>query len=122
MLPEVRMDFTETVFEVVRCIPAGRVATYGDVARWAGSPGAARRVGWALNRSAGVEPPVPAHRVVNRWGGLTGAVHFPGPGGMEALLTAEGVATEGGRVLHFAAVRFDPASDICTKRQGTKTT
>jgi len=117
-----QVGFAETVFAVVRGIPAGRVATYGDVARWAGSPGAARRVGWALNRSGGVEPPVPAHRVVNRWGGLTGAVHFPGPGGMEAVLAAEGVETEGGRVLHFAAVRFDPASDICTQRQGTKTT
>jgi methylated-DNA-protein-cysteine methyltransferase-like protein len=100
--------FDEQVFAVVRQIPSGRVATYGDVARWMGVPGAARRVGWALNRSGGVQPPVPAHRVVNRTGGLSGAAYFAGPSGMAALLAAEGVETQSGQVVDFARVRYAP--------------
>ena len=70
-------DFPEEVFDVVRAIPPGRVTSYGAVAKCLGAARASRRVGWILNKSFGVTPPVPAHRVVNRQGMLTGAIHFP---------------------------------------------
>nr|BAL57846.1 DNA methyltransferase [uncultured Bacteroidetes bacterium] len=76
---------------MVRRIPPGRVTTYGAIARYLGAPQSARLVGYALKASFAARPPVPAHRVVNREGRLTGKANFPGPARMEDLLRAEGV-------------------------------
>jgi O-6-methylguanine DNA methyltransferase len=90
-------DFFERVWEVVRQIPAGRVATYGDIAEAVGQRSAARTVGWALNAAVGTD--VPCHRVVNRFGALTGKRHFETPHAMEERLRSEGVTfTDAGHV------------------------
>lgn len=90
-------DFFERVWEVVARIPPGKVATYGDIAEHLGARSAARTVGWAMNGAAGRG--LPCHRVVNRFGALTGKRHFEGPHVMEERLRSEGVAfTEAGHV------------------------
>jgi methylated-DNA-protein-cysteine methyltransferase related protein len=81
--------FFDRVFEVVERIPYGRVTTYGHIAEHLGTRGAARTVGYALNAAAGT--PLPCHRVVNRYGALTGKRHFEGPDVMEERLRSEGV-------------------------------
>ena len=83
-------DFFDRVWDVVADIPYGRVTTYGHIAEHLGAKSAARTVGWALNAAAGT--PLPCHRVVNRFGGLSGARHFGGPHVMEDMLRSEGVA------------------------------
>lgn len=85
-----RSDFFERVWEVVARIPSGRVTTYGHIAEHLGSRSAARTVGWALNAAAGTD--LPCHRVVNRFGALSGSRHFEGPHVMEERLRSEGVA------------------------------
>lgn len=85
-----RDDFFDRVWAVVAEIPHGRVTTYGHIAEHLGAKSAARTVGWALNAAAGT--PLPCHRVVNRFGGLSGARHFGGPQIMEDMLRSEGVA------------------------------
>jgi len=82
-------DFFSRVWDVVERIPYGRVTTYGHIAEFLGSRSAARTVGWALNAAA--DTPLPCHRVVNRFGGLSGRRHFGGAGIMEDLLQNEGV-------------------------------
>ena len=84
-----RADFFERVWDVVAQIPSGHVTTYGHIARHLGSAQAARSVGWALNKAAGTA--LPCHRVVNRFGALSGKRHFEGPNVMEERLLAEGV-------------------------------
>lgn len=83
-----RKDFFNRVYEITKMIPRGKVTTYGDIAEAFGIRSAARTVGWALN---GCGPDVPAHRVVNRFGALTGKIHFGDPNLMEDLLRSEGV-------------------------------
>lgn len=99
---EARSDFFSRVWDVVAQIPPGRVTTYGHIAAFLGTKSASRSVGWALNAFAGqhVDPmAMPCHRVVNRFGALTGARHFDTPTMMEERLRAEGVAfTEDGCV------------------------
>ncbi|RMF33043.1 MAG: MGMT family protein [Chlorobiota bacterium] len=90
-------DFYEKVWELVRRIPQGRVTTYGDIAAALGARSAARVVGWALNAAAR-RSDIPAHRVVNRLGELTGRMHFATPTLMRELLEAEGVRFDGDRV------------------------
>ena len=90
-------DFYQRVWEVVAEIPCGKVTTYGDIAEHLGTRSAARTVGWALQ--AAKEKPLPCHRVVNRFGALSGRIHFGGPHVMEDLLRSEGVTfTEEGHV------------------------
>jgi methylated-DNA-protein-cysteine methyltransferase-like protein len=102
-------SFFESVYEVVRLIPIGRVTSYGAIARFLGTGKSARMVGWAMNASHGVYPPVPAQRVVNAAGLLSGKLHF-GPGDeMKTLLEAEGLKIENDRVLSFEKVFWDPA-------------
>ena len=92
-----RNDFFERVWDVVAEIPVGKVTTYGHIAEHLGAKSAARTVGWAMNAAAGTG--LPAHRVVNRFGALSGKVHFGGPHIMEDLLRSEGVTfTEDGCV------------------------
>jgi len=98
--------YYEKVYEVVRRIPRGRVTTYGAVADYL-ALGSARMVGWALNRSFGLES-VPAHRVVNRKGELSGRNHFPGPGMMQALLEQEGLVVRENKVQDFERYFWHP--------------
>jgi O-6-methylguanine DNA methyltransferase len=84
-----RIDFFEKVYEVVARIPYGKVATYGDIAEVCGIRSSARTVGWALNSAK--DTGLPCHRVVNRFGALTGKFHFGSPDLMEELLKSEGV-------------------------------
>lgn len=86
-----KKDFYERVYEVVRQIPHGRVTSYGAIAKFLGSGRSARLVGYAMNLSHKVEPKVPAHRVVNRNGLLTGKMHFETPNQMKELLESEGI-------------------------------
>jgi O-6-methylguanine DNA methyltransferase len=95
--PDPEGSFFERVWAVVAEIPPGRVTTYGDIAQHLGRRGAARTVGWALNEAAGTD--LPCHRVVNRYGALTGKRHFATPHVMEERLRSEGVTfTDEGHV------------------------
>lgn len=103
--------FADRLFDVVRLIPPGRVTTYGLLAAFCGHKGAARTVGWLLHASKNSLDALPAHRVVNRTGHLTGHMHF-GPGRMQALLEAEGVMICENQVVDFAQRVWDPSVAI----------
>lgn len=105
-------DFFQQVYKVVRQIPPGRVTSYGAIAAYLGSPGAARMVGWAMNASHIQEEYVPAHRVVNRNGMLTGKAHFGSPVAMEQLLEAEGVSVENNCIQNFEKHFWDPSKEL----------
>ncbi len=109
--------FFEKVYEVVRQIPYGRVSTYGDIAEFLGARGSARMVGWAMNASHQAYPPVPAHRVVNRQGLLTGKFHFQTPDMMEKLLQNEGIEVEDNRVVHFIKIRWVPSKELIKREK-----
>ena len=94
-------NFFDRVYEVVRCVPRGRVTSYGAIAKYLGAARSARMVGWAMNVSHGKED-VPAHRVVNRKGLLTGKFHFDGTNLMQQLLENEGILVENNQVVDFA--------------------
>ena len=103
-------DFVERVYEIVARIPRGQVTTYGRIARALGSPRSARMVGWALHSSpVGLE--LPAHRVVNRNGMLSGALHFGHPDAMRHLLLAEDVTFVDDITVNLNAHLWDPADD-----------
>ena len=110
--PRDRSDFFEKVFAVVREIPFGRVTSYGAIAKFLGSGGSARTVGWAMNHSHVAVIQVPAHRVLNRNGQLTGKNHFPGQGEMQALLEAEGIEVIEDQVLDFKRIYWDPQVEL----------
>jgi methylated-DNA-protein-cysteine methyltransferase-like protein len=105
-------DFFLRVYEVVKKIPVGRVTTYGAIARCIGSPQSARTVGWAMNSSHTHPEYVPAHRVVNRNGWLTGKHRFGGPRVMQELLESEGVMVEEDRVVDFRGLFWDPNTEL----------
>jgi methylated-DNA-protein-cysteine methyltransferase-like protein len=105
-------DSFEQVYDVTRSIPYGRVTSYGAIARFIGAPGAARMVGWALNKSGGREPFVPAHRVVNRNGLLSGKAHFPGCDTMQEMLESEDVKVDNNCVVNFEALFWDPSKEL----------
>ena len=98
----------EHVYQVVCLVPYGRVTTYGAIARYLGSTQSARMVGWAMN---GCPQFVPAHRVVNRQGMLTGKSHF-GDDNMQQLLEAEGIQVKNNRVVDFEHLFWDPANEM----------
>ena len=104
--------FFERVYQVVRLIPHGRISTYGAIAAYLGSPGAARMVGWAMNQSHTQSEFVPAHRVVNRIGLLTGKHHFQGENLMQELLENEGAIVEDMRITNFELLFWDPLSEL----------
>ncbi|MBM3919059.1 MAG: MGMT family protein [Sphingomonadales bacterium] len=112
MTPNPTTDFFEQVFQVVRLIPVGRISTYGAIARYLGSAQSARMVGWAMNVSHWVSPPVPAHRVLNRMGRLTGKMHFEGPDAMQSRLEAEGVLVVDDQVQNMKCVFWDPSLEL----------
>jgi methylated-DNA-protein-cysteine methyltransferase related protein len=104
--------FFERVYAVVRLIPPGRVTTYGAIARCIGSPQAARMVGWAMNASHSASGFLPAHRVINRNGMLTGKHHFRHENLMQELLESEGIAVEEDRVVDFKKHFWDPYKEL----------
>jgi len=104
--------FFQRVYQVVRQIPAGRVTSYGAIARYLGSSGAARMVGWALNQSFVSEEFIPAHRVVNRNGMLTGKHHFDGVNLMQELLENEGAIIENMCIVNFEDLFWDPMQEL----------
>lgn len=105
-------DFFEMVYQVVRLVPQGRVTTYGAIAKYLGSGSSARTVGWAMNMSHKVIPPVPAQRVVNRNGMLTGKFHFETPKTMQMLLEQEGVIVENDHIVEFEKHFWDPIKEL----------
>ena len=104
-------DFFQRVYAVVRQIPTGRVTSYGAIARYLGSAGGARTVGYAMNAAHSL-PDVPAHRVVNRLGILTGKHHFGGFTAMQQQLEAEGIRVVDDQIQHFAQHFWDPMSEL----------
>jgi methylated-DNA-protein-cysteine methyltransferase-like protein len=104
--------FFDRVYQVVSQIPYGRVTSYGAVARYLGSTGAARMVGWAMNQSHTSETFIPAHRVVNRVGMITGKHHFDGTNLMQELLENEGAIIEENRILNFDDLFWDPMEEL----------
>ncbi len=106
-----KRDFFADVYDVVRLVPFGRVTTYGAIAQYLGAKGSARMVGWALNQ-AHAYPDVPAQRVVNRAGLLTGKHHFRTPTEMAERLATEGIRVENDRVLNFDALFWHPSEHL----------
>ena len=102
-------DFFQRVYDVVKRIPYGRVTTYGLIAKYLGSSSSARTVGWALNASHN-DSSIPAHRVVNRNGVLTGKNHFYGTNLMERLLNNEGIEVKNNTIVNFKNHFWDPNS------------
>ena len=107
-----KQNFYQKVYEIVSKIPKGRVTTYGTIAELAGSKGSARMVGWALNSLKSQPFNLPAHRVVNRNGLLTGKHHFGGECIMSELLSNEGVKINGNRVINFEDYFWNPTETI----------
>jgi methylated-DNA-protein-cysteine methyltransferase-like protein len=105
-------DFFEQVYQVVMFIPCGRVTSYGAIAKYLGTARSSRLVGWAMNNSHKNEKDIPAHRVVNRNGMLTGKMHFENLFEMEKLLQAEGVIIKNDQILNFKAVFWNPEIEI----------
>jgi methylated-DNA-protein-cysteine methyltransferase related protein len=104
-------DFFQMVFEVVRLIPKGRVTNYGSIAKYLGTARSSRMVGWAMN-AAHSQKKVPAHRVVNRNGELTGKHHFATPFLMQELLEKEGIKVVNDKIVNFDKYFWDPAKEL----------
>ncbi len=109
MKPET-LGFFEKVYEVARLVPYGRVTSYGAIAKYLGATKSARIVGYAMNSSGGKE--VPAHRVVNRKGLLTGKHHFEGTNLMQQLLENEGIEVVDNQIQNFESVFWDPSKEL----------
>jgi methylated-DNA-protein-cysteine methyltransferase-like protein len=104
-------SFFEDVYQVVRLIPKGRVTNYGAIAKYLGTGMSSRLVGWAMN-AAHLDDTIPAHRVVNRIGLLTGKHHFATETRMEELLTAEGIEVKMDRIQNFEKYYWDPMIEL----------
>lgn len=104
-------NFFQRVYEVARCIPYGRVTTYGAIAKYLGTAKSARMVGWALNGS-GVKADIPAHRVVNQKGLLTGKHHFQGTNLMQQLLESEGLQVKDNQIQNLENYLWDPSKEL----------
>ncbi|MEY2704655.1 MAG: hypothetical protein RL407_717 [Bacteroidota bacterium] len=104
-------NYFDWVYQVVREIPSGRVSSYGAIAHYLGLKSGARMVGYAMNASHTVND-VPAHRVVNRKGLLTGKHHFATPTQMEELLRSEGIRVENDQVIDFESLFWNPATEL----------
>lgn len=102
-------NFFQLVYEVARQIPKGRVTSYGAIAAALGAKSSARMVGWAMNGAHKLKPKIPAHRVVNRNGMLSGKFHFGTPTAMENLLKKEGIKVKEDKVVDFQKLFWDPA-------------
>jgi methylated-DNA-protein-cysteine methyltransferase-like protein len=105
-------SFFEQVYDVVRLIPRGRVTSYGAIAAYLGTKLSARMVGWAMNGAHNVKPAVPAHRVVNRNGMLSGKMHFATPTRMEELLNKEKIMVQEDQIVDFKSKFWDPVVEL----------
>jgi methylated-DNA-protein-cysteine methyltransferase-like protein len=105
-------SFFAQVYAVARLIPRGRVTSYGAIAKYLGTARSARMVGWAMNGSFHTRPKVPAHRVVNRIGLLTGKHHFSSPTKMKELLQREGIKVKKDQVKDFKKLFWDPSEEL----------
>lgn len=105
-------DFFEQVYQVARLVPKGRVTSYGAIGKYLGAARSARMVGWAMNQAGFQNPPVPAHRVVNSQGLLTGKMHFETPFTMQERLEAEGVEVVNDKVQDFKKIFWDPLTEL----------
>lgn len=105
-------SFFEQVYAVARLIPKGRVTSYGAIAKYLGTARSARMVGWAMNGAHTVRPKIPAHRVVNRNGLLTGKHHFSGEKEMQRLLEKEGIKVKADQITNFKDRFWDPAIEL----------
>ena len=103
-------NFFDKVYEVAKEIPYGRVTSYGAIAKYLGAARSARMVGWAMNNSLAKD--VPAHRVVNRVGVLTGKHHFDGSNIMQQLLENEGIPVKDNQIVDFRKYFWDPAPEL----------
>jgi methylated-DNA-protein-cysteine methyltransferase-like protein len=99
------------VFEVVKLIPSGRATSYGAIANYLGTKSGSRMVGWAMN-SAHSNPEIPAHRVVNRNGLLTGKMHFNSPSLMQELLEKEGIKVVDDKIENFSLIFWNPSEEL----------
>jgi methylated-DNA-protein-cysteine methyltransferase-like protein len=104
-------DFFQSVFQVVKLIPKGRVTSYGAIAAYLGAKKSSRTVGYAMNASHSI-PGIPAHRVVDRNGMLTGKMHFDTPDRMQQLLELEGIKVENDVVVEFKELFWDPTIEL----------
>jgi methylated-DNA-protein-cysteine methyltransferase related protein len=104
--------FFARVYEITRLVPYGRVTSYGAIARYLGTALSARMVGWALNQSHSSDDFIPAHRVVNRIGMLTGKHHFGGSKVMQELLESEGIHVQDDQVVDFKKFYWDPSKEL----------
>ncbi len=111
-MPNKNESFFEMVYELVRLIPKGRVSSYGAIAKYLGMAKSARMVGWAMNNAHNQIPSVPAHRVVNRNGLLSGKAHFAHPDKMEEMLVAEGITVVNDQVQNFNQHFWDPSIEL----------
>ncbi|HCQ28859.1 MAG TPA: cysteine methyltransferase [Flavobacteriales bacterium] len=107
-----KSDFFEQVWQVVALIPKGRVTSYGAIAKYLGRVKSARMVGWAMNASHHAKINVPAHRVVNRNGLLTGKAHFNPPEKMQQLLESEGIKVVENQIVDFEKYFWDPMKEL----------
>jgi methylated-DNA-protein-cysteine methyltransferase-like protein len=105
-------DFFKMVYEVVKLVPEGRVTSYGAIANYLGSKSSSRVVGYAMNASHKIKPKVPAHRVVNRIGLLSGKLHFETPFQMEELLRKEKIVIKNDKVIDFKNIFWDPQKEL----------
>lgn len=110
-LNEKNKDFFVNVYDVVRLIPEGRVTSYGAIAKYLGAPRSSRMVGWAMNAAHSL-PDVPAHRVVNRNGLLTGKMHFATSDRMEELLKREKIVVQDDKIVAFTDHFWDPSVEL----------
>ncbi|MES2628077.1 MAG: MGMT family protein [Bacteroidota bacterium] len=111
-ISEKNRDFFDAVFQVARLIPRGRVTSYGAIGAYLGAKRSARMVGWAMHVAGSANPAVPAHRVVNSQGLLTGKVHFESPTHMEELLRMEGVEVKNDKVTDFKKLFWNPVTEL----------
>ncbi len=107
-----KLSFYEQVYHVVRLIPKGRVSSYGAIAAYLGTKGSSRMVGYAMNASHSAFPKVPAQRVVNRNGLLSGILHFGSSDMMQQLLENEGIKVVNDKVLNFKNIFWDPSLEL----------
>ena len=113
-MPGKNDNFFERVYEVARQIPYGKVTSYGAIAKVLGAARSARMVGWAMNASHNMEE-IPAHRVVNRKGLLTGKHHFDGTNLMQQLIESEGLKVIDNQIQDFESVFWDPFKELSIK-------
>lgn len=111
-MPLSQQNFFQDVYEITRLIPKGRVTSYGAIAKYLGTARSSRMIGWAMNNAHSQEKYVPAHRVVNRNGMLTGKHHFATPDQMQQLLEKERIKVKKDKIVDFKKLFWDPFVEL----------